>query len=208
MRSLNLEKNCYKPRNGHFLAYFNKSNICFALLFLSFFVSFSCDRKSGRNERNFEKQKTNLNLSLLQPLPFLMDCLCWALLLAMDWVKSLMAILIFPGHWNKQGGFQSEFVSISRVINHITCYKFECSHWWKIYSFTRFALQKCCNFNQWEDLIFSRSCDLQLSLYVLTNFNWKPPKWCFSWPNVWNPIHMQCLLYPTFDSCTLHCSLP
>ena len=28
------------------------------------------------------------------------------------------------------GGFQLEFVSISRVIDHITCYKFECSHWW------------------------------------------------------------------------------
>ena len=32
-----------------------------------------------------------------------------------------------------EGGFQLEFVSISRVINHMTCYKFECSHWWKIY---------------------------------------------------------------------------
>ena len=30
-----------------------------------------------------------------------------------------------------EGGFQLEFVSISRVINHMTCYKFECSHWWK-----------------------------------------------------------------------------
>ena len=32
-----------------------------------------------------------------------------------------------------KGGFQLEFVSISRVINHMTCYRFECSHWWKIY---------------------------------------------------------------------------
>ena len=50
------------------------------------------------------------------------------------------------------GGFQLKFVSISQVINHMTCYKFECSHWWRIYlkkSFTRFALQsECCNFNQ------------------------------------------------------------
>ena len=30
-------------------------------------------------------------------------------------------------------GFQLEFVSISRVISHMTCYKFKCSHWWKIY---------------------------------------------------------------------------
>ena len=43
------------------------------------------------------------------------------------------------------GGFQLEFVSISQVINHNTCYKFEWSHWWKESllkkSFTRFALQ-------------------------------------------------------------------
>ena len=26
------------------------------------------------------------------------------------------------------GGFQLEFVSISRVINHMTCYNVECSH--------------------------------------------------------------------------------
>ena len=31
------------------------------------------------------------------------------------------------------GGFQLEFVGLSRVINHMTCYDFECSHWWKIY---------------------------------------------------------------------------
>ena len=30
------------------------------------------------------------------------------------------------------GGFQLTFVTISRIINHMTCYK--CSHWWKIYS--------------------------------------------------------------------------
>ena len=27
------------------------------------------------------------------------------------------------------GGFQLEFVSISRVINHMTCYTLVCSHW-------------------------------------------------------------------------------
>ena len=31
-----------------------------------------------------------------------------------------------------KGGFQLEFVSISQVINHMTCYKFECSHWLKL----------------------------------------------------------------------------
>jgi hypothetical protein len=43
---------------------------------------------------------------------------------------------IFPlnrGLFEDKGGFQLEFVSISRVINHLTCYKFECSYWWKIY---------------------------------------------------------------------------
>ena len=51
-----------------------------------------------------------------------------------------------------QGGFHLEFICISQVINHMTFYKFKCSHWWKIClkkSFTRFALQsECCNFNQ------------------------------------------------------------
>ena len=32
-----------------------------------------------------------------------------------------------------KGGFQLDFVSISLVINQMTCYEFECSHWWKIY---------------------------------------------------------------------------
>ena len=31
------------------------------------------------------------------------------------------------------GGFQLEFVSKSRVINHMTCYNFECSHSWKFF---------------------------------------------------------------------------
>ena len=31
------------------------------------------------------------------------------------------------------GDFHLEFVSISWVINHMTCYNFECSHWWKIH---------------------------------------------------------------------------
>ena len=30
------------------------------------------------------------------------------------------------------GDFHLEFVSISRVINHMTVYKFECSHWLKL----------------------------------------------------------------------------
>ena len=38
-----------------------------------------------------------------------------------------------PSIANEPGGFQLEFISISWVINHMTCYKFECSHWWKIY---------------------------------------------------------------------------
>ena len=30
------------------------------------------------------------------------------------------------------GGFQSEFVSIRWVINHMTCYKSKCSHYLKL----------------------------------------------------------------------------
>ena len=43
------------------------------------------------------------------------------------------------------GGYRPQYLSISQVIDHVICYKFECSHWWKIYfskkSFTRYALQ-------------------------------------------------------------------
>ena len=52
------------------------------------------------------------------------------------------------------GDFHLEFVSISRVINHMTCYKFKCSHWgeenlFSKKSLARFSLQsECCNFNQ------------------------------------------------------------
>ena len=51
-----------------------------------------------------------------------------------------------------KGGFQLEFVSTSQVINHMMCYKFECTHWWKVYFkklFKRFALHsEWCNFDQ------------------------------------------------------------
>ena len=33
------------------------------------------------------------------------------------------------GLYCNQGGFQLKFVSINRVINHMSCYKIECSHW-------------------------------------------------------------------------------
>jgi hypothetical protein len=35
--------------------------------------------------------------------------------------------------FQKKGSFQLEFVSIIRVKDHMTCYKLDCSHWWKIY---------------------------------------------------------------------------
>ena len=64
-------------------------------------------------------------------------------------IESETQLVVFNG---MIGGFQLEFISISRVINHMTCYNFDCSHWWKIHlkkHFTRFALQsECCNFNQ------------------------------------------------------------
>ena len=38
-----------------------------------------------------------------------------------------------PSGRDEYGSFQLEFVSVSLVINPMTCYKFECSHWWKMY---------------------------------------------------------------------------
>ena len=56
------------------------------------------------------------------------------------WVALKVILFVFcqslgpPGsRWNLFGVFQVEFVGISWVINHMTCYKFEFSHWWKIY---------------------------------------------------------------------------
>ena len=51
------------------------------------------------------------------------------------------------------GDFQLEFVNISRVINHMTCYNSSALIGGKLIlkkkSFTRFALQsECCDFNQ------------------------------------------------------------
>ena len=68
------------------------------------------------------------------------------------------------------GGFQLEFISISRVINHMTCYNSE-SHWWKIYlqknPLQEFALQsECGNFSQWEHSNYNWSCDLWPGLYL------------------------------------------
>ena len=36
-----------------------------------------------------------------------------------------------------------EFLSISQVIDHVTCYKFECSHWWKNYFFKKILYKIC-----------------------------------------------------------------
>ena len=49
--------------------------------------------------------------------------------------KDVLRLQIQRVHGNEKanGGFQLEFVSISRVINHMTCYKLESFHWWKIY---------------------------------------------------------------------------
>ena len=47
--------------------------------------------------------------------------------------KRIRAITQDETLWQRvDGGFQLAFVSISRVINHMTCYKFQCSHWLKL----------------------------------------------------------------------------
>ena len=63
------------------------------------------------------------------------------------------------------GGFQLEFVSISRVINHMTCYKFKCSHWLKLqHSDWRANLVKDFFKNKFSTnestQNYNRSCDL------------------------------------------------
>ena len=41
------------------------------------------------------------------------------------------------------GVFQLKFVCISWIINHMTFYKFKCSHWWKLY--LKKILYKICS---------------------------------------------------------------
>ena len=55
------------------------------------------------------------------------------------WQLSFEKLEIVYGH-----GFQLELLSISWVISHMTCYKFECSHWWKIH-FSKKFLYKICS---------------------------------------------------------------
>ena len=72
----------------------------------------------------------------------------------------------FPSTYLFYGGFQLEFVSISRVINHMTYYKFECSHWWKIYFSKKYPLQDLLSIlnavisTNESTQIYNRSCDL------------------------------------------------
>ena len=55
----------------------------------------------------------------------------------------------------------------------MTCYEFECSHWWAIHSkksFTLFALQsECCIFNYWEhsNILFTLNCTTHSSVLLL-----------------------------------------
>ena len=63
-----------------------------------------------------------------------------------DFEQEKIYDLIFYERWfNGEGGFQLEFESLSRVINHMICYNFSALIGAKIIfkkkSFTRFALQ-------------------------------------------------------------------
>ena len=49
-----------------------------------------------------------------------------------DYDDAIIPLLLKSNHeYFIKGGFQLKFVSISRVMNHMTCNKFECSHWLK-----------------------------------------------------------------------------
>ena len=82
-----------------------------------------------------------------------------------QWDLSVQWQIIFVALVTDLGGFQLEFVSISRVINHMTCYKFKCSHWlklqhsdWRANLVTDFFKNK---FSTNESTrIHNRSCDL------------------------------------------------
>ena len=93
------------------------------------------------NTEVFLRFNAFMNSSLLwiwsNKCPFLCECcIIISLQLPMLSIKKFIKgyyQLVRCGSIKDQDGFQLEFVSISQVINHMTCYKFECSHWWKIY---------------------------------------------------------------------------
>ena len=60
------------------------------------------------------------------------------------WFECEITFFTFQFSLHHCGGFQLEFVSIRQVINHMPCYKFECSHWWKIY-LKKEILYKICS---------------------------------------------------------------
>ena len=98
------------------------------------------------------------------------------------WFECEITFFTFQFSLHHCGGFQLEFVSISQVINHMTCYKFKCSHWWKIYRNKKNPLQ---------DFLSSLNAVISTneSTWIITghviynptysyNSNWEPPSTC------------------------------
>ena len=70
----------------------------------------------------------------LLPSFFILKSMYVQLFVIAKYMYVLSSNQMFIFSWD-HGGFQLEFVSISPVINHMTCYNSEHSHWWKIYFF-------------------------------------------------------------------------
>ena len=103
---------------------------CYPKQYIVLLLSFQAMIKSL--EKNYRADLHKLALQLasilarkkdITPLNFGIHCL----------PEEILQVSKVMNNEEDEGGFQLEFVSISRVINHMTCYKFECSHWWKIY---------------------------------------------------------------------------
>ena len=64
------------------------------------------------------------------------------------WILTCLIILQFVSNcaltktWT-YGGCRLQDLSIRQVIDHVTSYKFECSHWWKIYFFKKILHTIC-----------------------------------------------------------------
>ena len=80
------------------------------------------------------------------------------------------------------GGFHVVDFIITELKDNLICYKLECSLWWNFHLLKKFALQhESCNFNQWEGLNFSRSCDF-LSSVIIESTRWRPPLLFLNFP--------------------------
>ena len=138
------------------------SQLCNPCILLYYLIKKLHNRPSGCNISSVSTSfLCRLRVVAASYLPVICCCFIMVKTLYKSYITGILAILLgppplfffpFPRRAPLPlpfGGFQLEFESISQVINHMTCYKFECSHWLKLqHSDWRATLVKDFFFNK------------------------------------------------------------